>query len=82
VRAPSGAQTGHLDWNDRAAVRALMLSMRVHLDDLFAVMADMQAPRRERELGPAQHRRIADECRDSLLAGFDYALPPESAPAP
>jgi hypothetical protein len=80
VRAPAGAQTGHLDWSDRAAVRALMLSLRVHLDDLIGVVDDMQAAEHERELGPATHRRIYDESKRSLLAGLAFALPPESSP--
>jgi hypothetical protein len=81
TKTPSGAKAVHLDWSDRAAVRALVLSLRVHLDDLIGVMDDVLAPEQERELGPAQHRRIYDECRRSLRSELDYALPPESAPS-
>jgi hypothetical protein len=70
----------HLDWSDPAAIRRLLIDMRVHLDDMDSVVKDMLAKKRHRNLGHRQHRRLYRESRDSVLAAIEHAMPPETTP--
>jgi hypothetical protein len=64
------------DWNDPEAVRRLMTGMQSHFDDLHAVVKDMMRPKRKRQLGFREHRRIYREARKGVLAAIRHAMPP------
>src|SRR5262245_23683146 len=66
-----------LDWNDREAVRRWVIDLRVVVDDLDAVIADMLRPPRARELGHAVHREKWREARDAIVSALAYAIPPD-----
>ncbi len=67
----------HLDWSDPAAVRRLLVDLRVHLDDMDGAVKDRFAKRRKRRLGHKEHVRIYTDARDSVVAAIEYAMPPE-----
>jgi hypothetical protein len=59
---------------DPALLRRALLDLRVAYDDGDAITTDMLRPRRERELGPAQHARIYQESRDKVRQTVSWLL--------
>lgn len=67
-----------LDWNDHEAVRRVMIDLRVAVDDVDALVRDMLAPMRSRELGHVSHRNRYKELRAQIVQMLAYAMPPPS----
>lgn len=66
-----------LNWTDREAVRRWVEDMRVVVDDLDAVVVDMLAPARKRQLGHVAHAEKAREARTVIVELLAYAVPPD-----
>ncbi|MFT3768511.1 MAG: hypothetical protein QM820_23950 [Minicystis sp.] len=59
---------------DRATLRAVLVSLRVGVDDADAITEDMLRPPRLRELGPAKHREMYDDAKTKIYAILDKLL--------
>src|SRR5262249_8668617 len=68
--------TSFLDWNDKDAVRRLLVDARVQADDIDATVQDMFRTRRDRALGPALARETYSDAMRSLLYLLSYAVGP------
>ena len=66
----------------RAQLREALLHLRVAYDDGDAVVADLLRAPRERELGPAQHRRLYKESREAVLKALTWLLKTVDEDAP
>ncbi|MFT3772249.1 MAG: hypothetical protein QM820_43155 [Minicystis sp.] len=67
------------DRND-PAVRRWLADLNVTLDDLHAVVKDMQRKKRRRDLGPRKHRALFRESWDKLTAILGRTLPEPPEP--
>lgn len=67
-----------LNWSDPAAVRRLVVDLRVAVDDADAVVADMLRPLRKRELGHVLHRDRYHEAHGKIVSMLAYAMPEET----
>ncbi|MFT3766339.1 MAG: hypothetical protein QM820_12635 [Minicystis sp.] len=70
----------HLDWKDEAAVQRWLADLRIALDDIDAVAADMLRPPDERELGPVKHRELYGDGRRSVVEMIEFARPSAAEP--
>jgi hypothetical protein len=75
-------RAAHLDFGDRAAVRAWLADLRAVMADSGAVAADMLRPLRKRKLGHREHARLHAEAREALAQLLAYAGAPPEEPEP
>ena len=57
------------DWTDPEAVRRLMTGLETHLADIHAVVKDMMRPKRKRQLGLREHKRLYRDARLFTIGG-------------
>ncbi|MFT3769373.1 MAG: hypothetical protein QM820_28380 [Minicystis sp.] len=68
---------------DRALLKRVLLDLRVTVDDVDTLAADMLRPPRQRELGPVLHRVQYREARGKIVEQIAYLLRmAEEGPAP
>lgn len=67
--------SARLDYSDPEEVRRTMEALRSALDDIDAIVWDMLAPPRARQLGPAEHRRLYRQAHRKAKAIVRFMQP-------
>jgi len=70
------------DWTDPEAVRRMMTGLQTHLADMHAVVKDMMRPKRKRQLGLREHKRLYRDARKGVSEAIEHVMPPDTPTSP